>query len=86
MDHCINQLECKIVGSDRVVLIPSITFIPKPGEYPFEWQHKLFPVRSAFNITINKSQCQTLKNMGVWLRGQVYGHCLPYLAYLRHNV
>ena len=50
-------LECRIVGSDRVVLIPRITFIPKPGEYPFEWQRRQFPV-------INKSQGQTLKNIG----------------------
>ena len=29
-------LQCRIVGSDRVVLIPRITFIPKAGENPFE--------------------------------------------------
>ena len=73
-------LECKIVGSDRVVLIPRITFIPKPGEYPFEWQRRQFPVRPAFAITINKSQGQTMKNVGVWLRGQVFGHGQLYVA------
>ena len=73
-------LECRIVGSDRVVLIPRITFIPKPGEYPFEWQRRQFPVRPAFAITINKSQGQTLKNVGVWLRGQVFGHGQLYVA------
>ena len=36
-------LECKIVDSNRVVLIPRITFIPKPGEYPFKWQRR-YPV------------------------------------------
>ena len=73
-------LECRIVGSDRVVLIPRITFIPKPGEYPFEWQRRQFPVRPAFAITINKSQGQTLRNVGVWLRGQVFGHGQLYVA------
>ena len=73
-------LECRIVGSDRLVLIPRITFIPKPGEYPFEWQRRQFPVRPAFAITINKSQGQTLKNVGVWLRGQVFGHGQLYVA------
>ena len=73
-------LECRIVGSERVVLIPRITFIPKPGEYPFEWQRRQFPVRPAFAITINKSQGQTLKNVGVWLRGEVFGHGQLYVA------
>ena len=73
-------LECRIVGSDRVVLIPRITFIPKPGEYPFEWQRRQFPVRPAYAITINKAQGQTLKKVGVWLRGQVFGHGQLYVA------
>ena len=30
-------LQCRIVESGRIVLIPRITFIPKPREYPFEW-------------------------------------------------
>ena len=47
-------LQCRIVSSDRMVLIPRITFIPKPREYPFEWQRRQFPVRSAFATTINK--------------------------------
>ena len=73
-------LQCRIVGSDRVVLIPRITFIPKSGEYPFEWQRRQFPVRPAFATTINKSQGQSLKNVGVWLRGQVFRHGQLYVA------
>ena len=65
---------------DRVVLILRITFIPKPGEYPFEWQRRQFPVRPSFAITINKSQGQTMKDVGVWLRGQVFGHGQLYVA------
>ena len=64
-------LECRIVGSQRVVLIPRITLIPKVGEFPFEWQRRQFPVKPAFAYTINKSQGQTLKMAGIWLRTQV---------------
>ena len=71
--RCIDNklLECQIVGNLRTVLIPRITFIPKVGEYPFEWQRRQFPVRAAFATTINKSQGQTLKKAGIWLRTQV---------------
>ena len=39
-----------------------------------------FPVRQAFAITINKSQGQTLKRAGVWLRRQVFAHGQLYVA------
>ena len=74
------MLQCRIVGSNRVVLIPRITFIPKPRDYPFAWQRRQFPVRPSFATTINKSQGQSLKNVGVWLRGQVFGHGQLYVA------
>jgi hypothetical protein len=73
-------LQCTILESGRVVLIPRITFIPKPGEYPFEWQRRQFPVRPAFALTINKSQGQTMKIVGLWLRGPVFGHGQLYVA------
>ena len=81
-EKCIDNklLQCTIVQSGRIVLIPRITFIPKPHEYPFEWQRRQFPVRPAFAITINKSQGQTLKMAGVWLRGQVFTHGQLYVA------
>ena len=81
-DKCLDNklLQCRIVESGRVVLIPRITFIPKLNEYPFEWQRRQFPVRPSFAISINKSQGQTLKYVGVWLRGQVFTHGQLYVA------
>lgn len=73
-------LECKIVGSLRTVLIPRITFIPKVGDYPFEWQRRQFPVRPAFATTINKSQGQTLKMAGLWMRTKPFTHGQLYVA------
>ena len=73
-------LECSIMSSGRVVLIPRICFIPKVNEYPFSWQRRQFPVRPAFAMTINKSQGQTLRMAAVWLRNQVFAHGQLYVA------
>ena len=73
-------LECKVAGTERTVLIPRIVFIPKVGEYSFEWSRRQFPVKPAFAMTINKSQGQTLKMAGLWLRTQVFTHGQLYVA------
>ena len=49
-------LQCVISGTNRTVLIPRIIFVPKKGEYPFEWHRRQFPVKPSFATTINKSQ------------------------------
>ena len=81
-EKCIENklLQCTIVETNRIILIPRITFIPKMNEYPFEWQRRQFPVRPAFAMTINKSQGQTLKYAGIWLRGDVFTHGQLYVA------
>ena len=81
-DKCIENklLQCRVVETNQIVLIPRITFIPKLNEYPFEWQRRQFPVRPAFAMTINKSQGQTLKYAGIWLRAEVFTHGQLYVA------
>lgn len=71
---------CKLAGSNKHVLIPRIKFIPNPGSFPFDWARLQFPVRVAFSTTINKSQGQTLKNVGIWLRSPVFSHGQFYVA------
>ena len=73
-------LVCKLPGRDKEILIPRIKFLPDPGSFPFEWSRLQFPVRIAFSSTINKSQGQTLKQVGVWLRSPVFGHGQLYVA------
>ena len=79
-------LECSIVGGEfnsRIVLIPRITLKPKDREFPFEWTRRQFPVRVCFAMTINKSQGQTLQNVGVWLNDSCFAHGQLYVAVSR---
>ena len=84
--HKNHLLECDIVGGDfncRKVLIPRITLRPKDREFAFEWSRRQFPVRVCFAMTINKSQGQTLQNVGVWLNDSCFAHGQIYVAVSR---
>ena len=84
--HKNHLLECTIVGgehNDRTVLIPRISLRPKDRDFPFEWSRRQFPVRVAFAMTINKSQGQTLQNVGVWLNDGCFAHGQLYVCISR---
>ena len=84
--HKNHLLECTIVGGEhcnRTVLIPRVSLRPKLREFPFEWSRRQFPVRVAFAMTINKSQGQTLQNVGVWLNEPCFAHGQLYVAMSR---
>ena len=53
--------------------IPRIVLKPKTNEFPFDWSRRQFPLRVAFACTINKSQGQTMKRIGLWLPSPVFG-------------
>ena len=53
---------------------------PKDGEFPFDWQRRLFPLRICFAMTINQSQGQTLKRAGIYLAHAVFAHGQLYVA------
>ena len=81
VDEVINGkvLRATVAGTNRVVLIPRIPMSPTEGLFPFDWRRRQFPVRVSFAMTINKSQGQTLKRVGmdllmkpVFTHGQLY--------------
>jgi len=50
---------------------------------PFVLSRKQFPVRLSFAITINKSQGQTIPNVGIYLPRHVFRHGQLYVALSR---
>ena len=84
-ERCLHNkvLECKIAGTNQNVLIPRIVFIPKAGEFTYGWSRLQFPVKPGFAMTINKSQGQTLKIVGLWLRSVPFTHGQLYVAVSR---
>jgi len=65
---------------DKRVFIPHIIMSPSGTNWPFVLRRRQFPVPVAFAITINKSQGQTLDNIGVYFPSSVYSHGQLYVV------
>ena len=76
-----NIIEAKILtgpfkGED--ILIPRIPMIPI--DMSFQFKILLFPIRLAFDITINKAQGQSLELCGLYLHTDCFSHGQLYVA------
>jgi hypothetical protein len=61
-------LECHVLGGSHAgtkVFIPRISLKPSNDDLPIPLQRLQFPVRLAFAMTINKSQGQSVKHVGL---------------------
>ncbi|PIA41301.1 hypothetical protein AQUCO_02200001v1 [Aquilegia coerulea] len=79
-------IEARILTGSHVndrVFIPRITLEPSDSETPFKMSHRQFPVRLAFLMTINKSQGQSVKFVGIDLQNPVFSHGQLYVAISR---
>ena len=79
-------LEVRILGGEHAghtAFIPRIKFEPSNGELPFHLCRRQFPVRLAFCMSINKSQGQSVKYLGLDVRTPVFTHGQLYVALSR---
>jgi ATP-dependent exoDNAse (exonuclease V) alpha subunit len=79
-------LEVMIIGGDHhgeKAFIPRITLKPSSRQYAFVLKRRQFPVRLCFAMTINKSQGQSLKHVGIHLLSPVFCHGQLYVALSR---
>jgi hypothetical protein len=57
----------------KQIFLPRIPLCPSDDEmFPFQFKRKQFPIRLSFAMTVNKSQGQTIPNVGVYLPAPVF--------------
>lgn len=65
-----NSIECQILCGSQVGtkhLIPRIDMVPTDTKWPFDFKRTQFPIQVCFAMTVNKSQGQSLDNVGLYL-------------------
>jgi hypothetical protein len=87
LTRCSNRvLEVELITGDFVgkkMFIPRISNVPTDEQVPFKFSRRQFPVRLCFAMTINKSQGQSVRYVGLDLRRPVFTHGQFYVGISR---
>jgi len=79
-------LEIRLLTGEHAgetVFIPRVANQPGEDENAFKFTRRQFPIRVCFSMTINKSQGQSVKFVGLDLRSPVFTHGQFYVAVSR---
>jgi hypothetical protein len=79
-------VEIRLLGGENAgqkIFLPKVKLSPSDALLPFPLQRIQFPLRLAFSMTINKSQGQSVKHVGLDLRSPVFTHGQFYVAVSR---
>jgi len=82
-DHVIEAALATGAHAGKRLFIPRIPITPSDNIYPFRMQRRQFPIRLCFGMTSNKSQGQTLRQVGIYLKNDFFSHGQLYVAMSR---
>ena len=81
-----NVIDCEVITGIREgerFFLPRIILSSADPTLPFKLCHKQFQIRLAYCMNISKSQGQTFRSVGIYLREPVFTHGQLYVALSR---